>query len=202
MRKLKRTARRPKPSDSFSLVELLVVMAIIAILASLILMAGNAVIQKGLRSRASAEIQAISAAAEGYKSDNGIYPQSDGVLTPLSPYYNYDGATTGDEYQTNSTLLYIALTGQTNYATSPASGTKVYLPGMKVNQIGNPTGPFSYLMDPWTHAYGYSTGGTGTATYPYNGNGFFDLWSTAGITQLKVSGNNTLTNTWLSNWTQ
>src|SRR5580658_3702333 len=100
---------RPKPTDSFTLIELLTVMAIIAILAALILAAGNGVMQKGMRSRASSEIQAMSTAAESYKADNGIYPQSDGVLL-TNNYSTYDGATSGDEYQTNSTLLFEALT--------------------------------------------------------------------------------------------
>ena len=203
MRVSKLAVRSPKRSDSFSLVELLVVMTIIAILAALILAAGNAVIIKGLRSRTSAEIQAMSTAAEGYKTDNGIYPQSDGVLTTNSPYTAYDGSTSGDEYQTNSTLLYIALSGQTNFANPPAAGTKVYM-SFKMNQVGTPNGTTSYIMDPWTHSYAYSTGNaTATATnYPYNGNGFFDLWSTAGVTKAKVGANSTLTNTWISNWTQ
>jgi prepilin-type N-terminal cleavage/methylation domain-containing protein len=207
MRKFNRAARRPKPSDSFSLVELLVVMAIIAILASLILAAGTAVINKGLRSRTSAEIQAMSTAAEGYKTDNGIYPQGDGILLTNSagtPYSDttYDGTST--EYQTNSTLLYIALSAQTNFATPPAAGTKVYM-SFKVNQVGNPSGSYSYIMDPWTKSYGYSTGtpiGSGSPSYPYTGNGFFDLWSTAGVTTAQVSSKPALTNTWLGNWMQ
>jgi prepilin-type N-terminal cleavage/methylation domain-containing protein len=208
MRPLERRPRQANRirANSFTLVELLIVMFIISILAALSLAAGTALWNKASRSRASAEIQAMSSAMEGYKADNGIYPQSDGVLTTNSPYTAYDGTVSGDEYQTNSTLLYIALSGQTNYLTPPAAGTKVYMQ-FRVNQIANnsTTSGFSYIHDPWNASYAYSTGtpvGGPTTNFPYNGSGFFDLWSTAGVTSAKYSGNNSLTNAWISNWTQ
>ncbi len=194
---------------SFTLVELLVVMFIISILAALSLAAGTALFNKAKRSRATGEIQAMSSANEGYKTDNGIYAQGDGNLVTNGAssgtvYTADDGTTTGGEYQTNSTLLYIALSGQTNYVTPPAVGTKVYMQ-FKVNQVSNQSGPYSYIHDPWNNSYGYSTGtinGAPTTNYPYNGNGFFDLWSDAGVTIAKVSATPTLTNAWISNWTQ
>jgi type II secretion system protein G len=62
--------------DGFTLIELLVVMAIIAILASLVLSAAGFVQKKSARSRAEAEIAALGAALESYKSDNGDYPSN------------------------------------------------------------------------------------------------------------------------------
>jgi type II secretory pathway pseudopilin PulG len=186
------------------LIELLVVMAIIAILAALVLAAGNGVMQKGMRSRASAEIQAMGTANEGYKTDNGIYPQSDGGLTTNSPYTIDTGTTTGGEYQINSGLLYQALSGQTNFTLTPTAGIKVYM-SFKANQVTTPASGNTYIKDPWNASYGYSTGSTnGAATSypPYNGSGFFDLWSTAGVTQAKLSASPSLTNAWISNWTQ
>jgi prepilin-type N-terminal cleavage/methylation domain-containing protein len=205
--------RRNRENDSFTLIELLVVMTIIAILAALILAAGNAVMIKGMRSRASAEIQALSAAAESYKADNGIYPQGDGnLLTNGSSggtvYTADDGTASGGEYQTNSNLLFSALSGQTNYTVAPVAGIKAYM-SFKVNQVTTPTtganSGFTYIHDPWGAAYGYSTGsaiGGATTNYPYNGNGFFDLWSTGGVTLIKYAAKNSLTNAWISNWTQ
>src|SRR3989442_15791293 len=61
---------------AFTLVELLVVITIIVILAGLVLATVGYVQKKGARSRAEAEIAAISAALESYKADNGIYPRS------------------------------------------------------------------------------------------------------------------------------
>lgn len=193
MCKSQQAVRRSKRSDSFTLVELLVVMTIIAILAALVLAAGNGVMAKGMRSRAASEIAAMVAASEGYKNDNGVYPQGDGVLT-TSTYANYDGTTSGDEYQTNSTLLYIALTGQNSFTSTPVSGTKVYL-SFKINQVGNASATYSYVQDPWRHSYGYSTGIAGTP--PYSGTGMFDLWSTGGSTVASAN-----TNIWVPNWTQ
>ena len=59
---------------AFTIVELLVVMAIILVLAGLILATSSYVQNKGARSRAEAEIAAMSAALENYKADNGVYP--------------------------------------------------------------------------------------------------------------------------------
>jgi type II secretory pathway pseudopilin PulG len=170
-------------------------MAIIAILASLILYAGNAVITKGLRSRAASEIQAMSTALEGYKTDNGIYPPSEGVLLLTNTYATY-AAANSTQYLTNSNLLFIALTGQENMITAPNTGAKSYM-ALKANQVGNPSATVSYVKDPWGNSYGYSTGsaaGAATPSYPYNGNGFFDLWSTA------TQSTTVNTNAWISNW--
>ena len=59
----------------FTIVEILVVMAIILVLAGLILATSSYVHNKGARSRAEAEIAAMSAALENYKADNGVYPR-------------------------------------------------------------------------------------------------------------------------------
>ena len=66
----------PSNRRGFTLIELLVVIAIIAILASLVLAAAGSVQKKGARSRAEAEIKAVEAALESYKSDNGDYPSN------------------------------------------------------------------------------------------------------------------------------
>ncbi len=198
---LDKTILKRRRLASFTLIELLTVMAIIAILAALTLEAASALWNKAARSRAASEIQAMSTALEGYKTDNGIYPQSDGSqLLTNTPYSSFDG--TSVSYQTNSTLLYVALSGQAYFSANPTVGVKSYM-SFKANQIGNPTGPYSYVKDPWNMSYGYSTGtlpGAGTTNAPYNGVGFFDLWSTAGVTQAKVTGTPSLTNAWLSNW--
>jgi type II secretion system protein G len=63
-------------TSAFTLIELLIVIAIIAVLAGLVLGAAGNVQKKGARSRAEAEIAAIGAALESYKADNGDYPSN------------------------------------------------------------------------------------------------------------------------------
>ncbi len=191
---------------SFTLVEMLTVIAIIAILAALVLAAGSAVMQKASRSRAASEIQAMSTALEGYKTDNGIYPignptagSPSSLLGPPSADYTLDP--TAATYQSASEALFQSLSGITNYATDiPLAGVKSYM-SFKANQVGNLTGP-SYVKDPWNYSYGYSTGDNKSpqVQYPFNGAGFFDLWSTGGVTAAKVATTPSLTNAWLSNW--
>jgi prepilin-type N-terminal cleavage/methylation domain-containing protein len=194
--------------SSFTLIELLVVMAIIAILASLILYAGNAVIIKGQRSRAAAEIQAMSTALEGYKTDNGIYPPTTALTLTTNNYATTDPNGAAGAYQQSSQILYQALSGQTNFLDTTVVG-KAYM-SFKANQLGNATAATgttapnsTYVQDPFRTSYAYSTGtstGGGTTNFPYNGNGFFDLWSTGGITLAKETANASLTNAWISNW--
>src|SRR5436309_2142981 len=68
---------------SFTLTELLVVMAIIIILSGLILSTADYARKKGLRARAEAEIAGISAALESYKADNGMYPRGPAANTTI-----------------------------------------------------------------------------------------------------------------------
>jgi type II secretory pathway pseudopilin PulG len=109
---------------SFTIIELLVVIAIIVILAGLILSTADYVQKKGARSRAEAEIAAMSAACESYKADNGIYPRdpsantatdklnpkTDGNPSPSATPANPSGAT----YPSASLVLYRALSGDRN----------------------------------------------------------------------------------------
>src|SRR3954466_11811924 len=84
---------------AFTLIELLVVMVIIIVLAGLILATAGYVQNKGKRSRAEAEIAAMSAALENYKADNGIYPR-DGTSDALDPriHLNPDPKVGDSEY--------------------------------------------------------------------------------------------------------
>src|SRR5882724_8066844 len=61
---------------AFTLIELIVVTAVIIILTGLVLSTVGYVQKKGARARAETEIAAMSAACENYKADNGIYPRS------------------------------------------------------------------------------------------------------------------------------
>jgi len=176
--------------SSFTLVELLAVIAIIALLAGLTLVAGGSVLKSAARTRAKNEIQAMSSGLENYKVDNGVYPAY--IMT--GPPYGNDPSTSGGVYQLSSQLLYQALSGKVNY-TDPSTGTNFYMP-FKPGQLASLNNN-TYVKDPFGFSYGYSTG-DGANNIPYNGAGFFDLWSTAGTT----GGATQSTNTWIVNWKQ
>lgn len=65
-------------SKSFTLVELMVVVAVIGIVAGIVLAAAGGVQKKAARDQAKAEINMISVAMEGFKTANGTYPTNSG----------------------------------------------------------------------------------------------------------------------------
>src|SRR5260370_25313252 len=107
---------------AFTIIELLVVISIIIILAGLILSTVGYVQEKGARSRAEAEIAAISAALESYKADNGIYPRDATKTATLDPAANINWA----NYALASLYLYKELSGDTNATRQPLAGAKTY----------------------------------------------------------------------------
>ena len=173
----------------FTIIELLIVMAIIIVLAGLIIGTSGYVQKKGARSRAEAEIAAFSAALESYKADNGVYP-SDTATNGLDATN-----TNSTSYKAASLVLYKALSGDTN--ADRASETKGYF-SFKPNQLGPPppsAATVEYIRDPFGHPYGYSTSKNPTANASADTaagyNPTFDLWSTAGTANPAE---------WIKNW--
>ena len=194
---------------SFTLIELLTVIAIIAILATLILAAASGLEAQGERKRAMSEIDGMSTALENYKRDNGIYPQANYLYVKgTAPNLSYDTSvapnTDGGPYENSSSILYLALSGQTNFITTTAPTGTPYMSFTK-KQIGisNATlasGGTTYAQDPWGYSYGYSTGNPSTPPQasdpvPFRGLGYYDLWSTGGWTPSSGSVNN-----WIVDW--
>lgn len=68
----------------FTIIELLVVVAIIAILAGLTLSTLGYVNRKGAESRARTEVAALAAAIESYRLECGAYPAADNLYTELT----------------------------------------------------------------------------------------------------------------------
>ena len=184
--------RRQAPA--FTLMELLVVIAIIITLAAIVLSTVGYVQKKGARSRAEAEIAALSAACESYKADNGIYPTDSNLTEGVDP--------TMSPVPTNaSQYLYKQLSGDTNATLQVAPGTKSYF-NFKPQMLGGAKDPngnlvsVTYIRDPFGNAYGYSTA---KAAHPTNNTGFnptFDLWSTAGTPSASTSDQAQ----WIKNW--
>ena len=176
---------------AFTLIELLIVMAIIIVLAGLILATSSYVQKKGKRSRAEAEIAAMSAALENYKADNGIYPRDGASSDQANPTANLS-----DKAYTSATVfLYEQLFGTTNGGRTPTAGTKTYFP-FKPNQLSplDQTQTVTGIRDPFGNPYGYSTAKAATPNGTVGFNPTFDLWSTAdgapGTDQTK----------WVKNW--
>jgi len=196
--------------SSFSLVELLTVIVIIVIMVAMTLWAAGALLTRAARTRTVGEIQGISSNLENYKIDNGIYPAATNLVvnsTNASASYTLDPSTSGGNYQKDSQLLYEALAGKTNY--NDVAINKSYMV-FKTSQLGNYTNAANtvysatkstYLADPWTYAYGYSTGDGSATNIPYSGSGFFDLWSTGGLTT-NSAATVYATNTWITSWRQ
>ena len=72
----------------FTILELIIVIAIIAILAGLILSTASYIQKKGASSRAETEIAALTVALENYRADNGDYPHGTNVNGANSPLSN------------------------------------------------------------------------------------------------------------------
>ena len=144
--------KSPTP-HGFTLIELLVVITIIAILAGLVLQTAGYVQKKAARSRAEAEIAALSAALESYKADMGDYP-------------------TGTNAAPATTNAFVRA------ALAPSTG-RVYFEfskGMGTNTNRSETN--QSILDPFGDGYGYQYPGNATRS----GTNFFDLWSRAGST--------------------
>ncbi len=185
---------------AFTIIELLVVISIIIILAGLILSTVGYVQKKGARSRAEAEIAAISAALESYKADNGIYPrdtQTDSLDARTNLYpYGSDSAL----YDAASQSLYSALSGDTNRnrQLDPGETGKTYF-SFKPNTL-SPTGgsgTVTAIRDPFGNAYGYSTAYQTDSTKGYNPT--FDLWSTSGRKEPTDTDQSYIAR-WTKNW--
>jgi general secretion pathway protein G len=178
---------------AFTLIELIVVIAIIIILAGLILSTVGYVQKKGARSRAETEIAAMSAAIESYKADNGIYPRDDTTNQYTDTLdARQDTNATATVYQNASLYLYSSLFGATNGSRTPASGARSYFV-FKPNMLSpaDQTLNVEYIRDPFGNSYGYSTANQADPTTPKGYNPTFDLWSTA---------NSTDANQWIKNW--
>jgi len=135
----------------FTLIELLVVITVIAILAGLVLQTAGYVQKKAARSRAEAEIAALSAALESYKADMGDYP----AWTNAAP-------------ATGNAFLRAALapsTGKVYFEFSKGMGTNA-----NISETNQP------ILDPFGEGYGYQYPGDTTRS----GIIFYDLWSRGG----------------------
>jgi type II secretory pathway pseudopilin PulG len=196
----------PAATTAFTLIEVLIVIAIIIVLAGLVLSTVGYVQKKGARSRAETEIAAISAACESYKADNGVYPTDLSTTETLRPNVDPDG---GDP--TNSTVissgrfLYKQISGDSDGDPSNGIEGKSYFAGaLKSNMLNpNPAGPNTYIRDPFGNAYPYAYS-TFESVNPGSANGnnpTFDIWTTCGETARKSTETfQQYQQRWIKNW--
>jgi type II secretory pathway pseudopilin PulG len=186
-----------RAEGAFTIIELLVVITIIVILAGLILSTMSYVQKKGARSRAEAEIAAMSAALESYKADNGIYP-TDSNTTALKA--NTMGDPTQSTYQNASLSLYKAISGDADNDSNRIAESKSYF-SFKPNQLYPLTQnqAVTYIRDPFRkeNSYGYSTVKSSNPTGTDGYNPTYDLWSTGGVSS---SANPPDQTQWIKNW--
>lgn len=214
---------------AFSLVELLTVMAVIAILAGLVLSIAGYVNSKAARARAEAEIKALSAGCESYRSDHGGYPHQQiyvsGALVSGTPSDVLDPRTNGVSLfqtaaYTNASLeLYEALTGDIMLSgTGGGPGVPNYITDLRADALGRnspsspvyPSNTVAYLSDPFGNVYGYSTANATAVASGSTGNlpGFnptYDMWSTGGSVQnpntgAKAGAPGDPMLSWIKNW--
>jgi len=143
------------PRRAFTLIELLVVITVIAILAGLVLSTAGYVQKKSARSRAEAEIAALSAALESYKVEYGAYPSNSAAGS------------------NGSLVLYKAL-AYSNADLNPNG--KIFMEPTRSMLAGTNAISTTHFVDPFGNAYEYRTGFNAIN----NGSNFFDLWSVAG----------------------
>ena len=177
---------------AFTIIELLTVITIISILTGLILATSSYVQNKGARSRAEAEIAAMSTALETYKADNGIYPTNNDTNN-LNP-----AAANPLDYQNASRYLYTQVSGDSDGdpTTSATTDTKNYMGSALTPSMlsPNPPGPNTYIRDSFGNSYGYSTAKASNPGGSIGYNPTFDLWSTANANPPSDQ------NQWIKNW--
>ncbi len=189
---------------AFTLIELIVVIAIIIVLAGLILSTVGYVQKKGARARAETEIAAISAACESYKADNGIYPTDASTTETLRPNVDPDGGDPGNSnFISSARFLYPKISGDSDGDPSNGIEGKGYFAGaLKSNMLSpNPAGPNTYIRDPFGNAYGYSTFESVNPGSANGNNPTFDIWTTCGETAKKSTETfQQYQQRWIKNW--
>jgi len=199
---------------AFTLLELLIVIAIITVLAGLTIQVLGHVNRSAGIHRAKTEIAAIETALENFKTDNGDYPRcSETDLLDASQHGGDNSlAISGSgvvpaRSGSASLTLYVNLSGDTGLRGVTGTNARVYM-NFKSNMLypRTPAGTartsdISAVIDPFRDVYGYSTIGSSTSALatpstPKGYNPTFDLWSEGGAVQYGVSG----TASWISNW--
>lgn len=134
----------------FTIVELLIVVAVIAILAAITVVAYNGVQDRGNYSKARADLKHIDDAIQVYKAQTGKYPMSYGATatpSPPAPAFEY-------QYSAGANRNYPGDTYQANFI-SNASNPEPFVPNyLDKMPVGLHKSGF------WAYSYAYASNGT------------------------------------------
>jgi len=83
LKKMDRTARRRRLEEGFTLIEIMVVILILGLLATIVVQSLRGATDKAKRTKAQADISEIKTALDRYYLDNGYYPTTDQGLPAL-----------------------------------------------------------------------------------------------------------------------
>ena len=177
----KRVSRLRLPA-AFTLVELLTVIAIIALLVGMMVGVFTLAKRKSTEGKMRAEIKTIETALEAYKNDSGGYPPLDVTLmSAMSTNFPTDPSGFADGW-TNSVHIYEALTN---------TESRVHM-SFSSNQVRTVNGN-TIIIDPLGNPYGY------TPRIPQANPSTFDLWS-AGWNKISAYPAISSTNDDIGNW--
>ncbi len=200
----------PQPNarrhEAFTLIEMLVVIAVIGILAAMIIGIFPGVMDKRARSRVRAELMSLTVAIENFKHDQGFYPPDNKNSTAGSPlFYELVGCTLdntqfiparGTPVPINRVQPSFGVDGFVN-TTVGNKPSKNYLPDLKDDQHGTRTNlaptPVEVLLVPYKGISGEFNPWHYNSSSPVHNPGSFDLWAQI------VIGKNTNT---IGNWRQ
>ncbi len=143
----------------FTLIELIVVMAIIGILAGLVTVAAQTARKQALVVKTKATIAAIETALGMFQADIGFYPSQDA-----------GGATTVNLINALTTSSANVYNGSADVAMSSANWNGPYMQ-FKVDEISGGS-----LIDPWGNSYRYNNPGANHGTGADH-SGYVDMWS-------------------------
>ncbi len=163
-RPLVRQARlqRQAGKRAFTLIELLTVIAIIAILAAITFGVVKGVNERAAIAQAKAELSSLALSLEAYKHQYGDYPQAGS---------NAASPSTGSALADTSTQYYLfnALSGKLGPALAPITGKRFVdlarfsLETANIPAASGKTSVLNSFLDPWGRRYIYYYRGTGSA---------------------------------------
>jgi prepilin-type N-terminal cleavage/methylation domain-containing protein len=157
---------RKSRSAAFTLIELLTVIAIIAVLMGLLFPVLAAAKDRARRAAASVAVRTVTTACKGYETDNGRFPPVPGALDAGKSFYSYGDTRAGGCAVTNDQLFDILRSinrgVNNNYALNKRQVT--YLEVKVAQDTSNPRDGFvdgsrfpggvqGQLVDPWGAQY-------------------------------------------------